>query len=164
MRAIPSLPHPRFSVVLWLLWLLLAQSVSAAHLILGALLAWAIPLVCRTVLPPLPPVRRPLGFLAYVGLVAWDILIANVRVARLAFGSVRGLRGATFDVPLDLEEPVAVSMLAATVTLTPGTVTLLIDLPGRRLVVHALDEPDPDRVVAQIKQRYENRLKEIFGC
>jgi multicomponent K+:H+ antiporter subunit E len=85
-------------------------------------------------------------------------------VARLAFGSVTGLRGATFDVPLDLEEPVAVSMLAATVTLTPGTVTLLIDLPGRRLVVHALDEPDPDAVVIQIKQRYENRLKEIFGC
>jgi multicomponent K+:H+ antiporter subunit E len=33
---------------------------------------------------------------------------------------------------------------------------------GRALLIHCLNAPDPDAVVAEIKDRYERRLKEIF--
>ena len=32
------------------------------------------------------------------------------------------------------------------------------------LLIHALDVDDPDALVAEIKQRYERPLKEIFEC
>jgi multicomponent K+:H+ antiporter subunit E len=65
-------------------------------------------------------------------------------------------------VPLEIRAPEAITTLASTITLTPGTVSSDLSDDGRSLLVHCLDAPDGDEVVAQIKQRYEARLKEIF--
>jgi len=46
--------------------------------------------------------------------------------------------------------------------MTPGTVSSDIAADGHSLLVHCLNAEDPDAVVADIKQRYERRLKEIF--
>ncbi len=72
------------------------------------------------------------------------------------------LRPAWVVVPLDLKQPEAISILAGTITLTPGTVSADLSDGGHSLLVHALDAPDPDEVRDQIKDRYERRLKGIF--
>jgi multicomponent K+:H+ antiporter subunit E len=53
-------------------------------------------------------------------------------------------------------------VLACTITMTPGTVSADVSADQRALLVHCLETDDPDAVVAQIKSRYERRLKEIF--
>jgi len=65
-------------------------------------------------------------------------------------------------VPLDLETPEAITALAATITLTPGTVTSDLSADGRTLLVHCLDLADADAEVARIKDRYEKRIRVIF--
>lgn len=157
------LPHPRLSFVLWALWLLLARSLDPGHVVLGAMMAAALPMALRRVIPDLPPVRRPVAFAAYVALVAWDVIVSNVRVAKLALGPRSALRPATVVVPLDIDDPVVGSVLAATVTLTPGTVSVELDTAARRLVVHGIDVPDEQALVAEIKGRYERRLMRAFG-
>jgi multicomponent K+:H+ antiporter subunit E len=157
------LPHPRLSLFLGLLWLLLAQSVSVAHLVLGAVLGVGLPLLTGGMLPDLPTIRRPGRLAAYVLLVLWDILVANVKVAKLALGPLSRLNPAVVEVPLDIQDPIVASLLAATVTLTPGTVSMDVDMAARRLTVHGLDVPDAAALVAEIKDRYERRLLEIFG-
>jgi multicomponent K+:H+ antiporter subunit E len=157
------LPHPRLSLVLGVLWLLLAQSVSVAHVLLGAVLGVGLPLLTGGMLPDLPTIRRPGRLAAYVLLVLWDILVANVNVAKLALGPLSRLNPAVVEVPLDIQDPIVASLLAATVTLTPGTVSMDVDMAARRLTVHGLDVPDAAALVAEIKDRYERRLLEIFG-
>lgn len=157
------LPFPRLSALLALLWLLL-NGFSAGHALLAALLALAIPLAVRRVHPPLPRIRRPAAALSYVLLVLHDIVVANLRVARLVLGPVKRLRPRLVEVPLDVREPAVASALAATVTLTPGTVSVDLDLDRGVLLVHALDAADDASVRDEIKSRYEARLKEIFEC
>lgn len=164
MNAPRWLPHPVFSVLLAAAWLLMQDDASFGNVLLAGILAVALPLSARRMLPDLPPVRRPLLLMRYLLLVQWDILVSNVRVAKLALGPLSRLRPRIVEVPLDMEQPVVVAMLAMTITLTPGTVSLVIDAPNRRLLVHGLDVDDPDALVAEIKDRYERRLKEIFGC
>ena len=53
-------------------------------------------------------------------------------------------------------------MLAGTITMTPGTLTVNYDPDALTLTVHALDIDDADAMVAQIKDRYERRLGSIF--
>jgi multicomponent K+:H+ antiporter subunit E len=65
-------------------------------------------------------------------------------------------------VPLDLRTPEAITVLAGTITMTPGTVSSDLAEDGRSLLVHCLDAPDPEATIADIKSRYERRLKEIF--
>ena len=94
----------------------------------------------------------------------WDILVANVEVAWIVLTRPNSkLHPAWVVIPLDLKQPEAISILAGTITLTPGTVSADMSDGGHSLLVHALDAPDPDAVRDQIKNRYERRLKEIFA-
>jgi multicomponent K+:H+ antiporter subunit E len=90
------------------------------------------------------------------------VFVANLAVARLILGRPAQLRPAFIEVPLELESDLAISFLANTICLTPGTVSARLSPDRRSLLVHALDAPDPEAVRAMIKSRYEAPLKEVF--
>jgi multicomponent K+:H+ antiporter subunit E len=161
------LPHPLLSVLLLGCWLWLNNTIAVGHVLLGAVLAVSIPFFTRRFWPDPQPVRRPLKVLELVVLVVYDIVVANLQVAVLILGPRSRLHPAYVRVPLDLRTDFAVTVLASTVTLTPGTVSVDIEPDGRggrRLVVHALRCLDPDALVQTVKTRYERRLKEILEC
>jgi multicomponent K+:H+ antiporter subunit E len=92
-----------------------------------------------------------------------DIVMANVIVARIVLFKPNAERRPNWiTVPLDLKTPEAITMLAGTITMTPGTLSADVSDEGHALLVHCLDAPDPDAVRDEIKQRYERRLMEIF--
>ncbi|RAI38502.1 Na+/H+ antiporter subunit E [Rhodoplanes roseus] len=157
------LPHPLLSVVVAVVWVALANSLSVGHVLLGVALGVGVPLVTACYWPERPVVKRPLKVLEYAAIVAWDILVSNVEVARLIlFRRGSTLRSVFVSVPLELRTPEAVTVLTGTITLTPGTVSADLSADGRSVLVHCLEATDPDAVVRQIKSRYERRLKEIF--
>jgi multicomponent K+:H+ antiporter subunit E len=144
------LPFPLLSAVLAACWLLLAAEISVAHILLAALLAVSI--------------ISPLAAARLILLVTWDIVLANVAVARLVLGPTARLRPAFIHVPLALSNPQSIALLASIITMTPGTVSSDIDPERRTLLVHVLDCADAEQLVADIKHRYEEPLLEIFGC
>ena len=73
------------------------------------------------------------------------------------------MRSRFVTVPLDLTSAEAIAVLSGTITMTPGTVSADLSSDGTKLLVHCLEADDPDAVVAEIKNRYERRLREIFG-
>ena len=104
---------------------------------------------------------RVLDLLAYLGMVAGDVIWSSLQTAWIiAFR--RNVSSALITVPIDLPSPAAITLLAATITLTPGTLTADIAPDGRSLTVHCLHAPDPDAIRDQIKARYERRLQRIF--
>jgi multicomponent K+:H+ antiporter subunit E len=157
-------PHPLLSLLLLLLWLLLNNSASAGHLVLGSVLAILIPLFTRRFWPEPARVRRPGLALRLTGRVLWDIVVANLRVARLVLGPREAIRPRFVRVPLDVQGEVAVTVLASVISLTPGTVSADLDMERHYLLVHALSEDDPAELIRQIKSRYEAPIKEIFAC
>jgi multicomponent K+:H+ antiporter subunit E len=66
--------------------------------------------------------------------------------------------------PLDVREDFTITLLASTISLTPGTVSADLSVDHRYLLIHALHVEDEAATIAQIKQRYEAPLKEIFEC
>lgn len=158
------LPLPFVSLAILGLWMVLAGSPSLGQLILGTALGIAIPLATKPFWPDSPRVTRPLvGVMLFVRVVG-DILIANWEVARLVLGPVERLRPDFVEVPLDISHPFVATLLGSIVSLTPGTVSIEIDIGARRLLVHALDIADRQHLIATIKSRYEAPLKEIFAC
>lgn len=159
------LPHPAASVALALLWLVLAGEASVAQGLLAALLGIALPPIVARFSPGVAHVASWKAVWRLVALVAWDIIVANLAVARLVLGDVRKLRPAFVVVPVDFDHPVATALFASIITMTPGTVSCDVDRERRRILVHVLDltEP-PEAAAAAMKARYETPLKEIFGC
>jgi multicomponent K+:H+ antiporter subunit E len=158
------LPHPLISLFLWLVWLLLANSLTRGQLLLGAFLAAVLPLLTARFWPDRPHMHQPFTLMRYLAVLLWDIVRANLTVARLVLGPTARLRPAFIHLPLDLGNDFAIAVLANTISLTPGTVSADISPDRRTLLIHALDVTDEARLVAHIKSRYEAPLKEIFQC
>lgn len=146
-------------------WLLLVNEVSAGQAVLGATLGAVAVFFARALAISGPlPVRRAGTAVQLMTLFAYDIVVANIAVARAVLSPRLPIAPRLVRVPLDLHEPKAVALLAAMVTLTPGTVSVGIDEARRTLDVHALLATDPEALVRDIKSRYEARIKEVFQC
>ena len=158
------LPNPLLSLLLLLLWLLLSNSATPGHLVLGALLGIMIPLFSQRFWPERFVLARPALALRFAGRVLWDIVVANFAVARVVLGPRVAIRPVFVRVPLDVQQEFAVTILASVISLTPGTVSADLDPERRYLLVHALSEDNPEALVLQIKNRYEALIKEIFAC
>lgn len=157
-------PHPILSAALVLLWFLLVNQWKLGSLLMAVILATLIPLLTSRWWPDRPVIRRPVALIGYGVLVLWDVLVANFQVARIIlFLPADRIRSAWICVPLELTSPEAISLLAGTITMTPGTLTADIAADGRALLIHSLHAPDPEAIRDEIKSRYESRLKRIFA-
>jgi len=156
------LPHPVLSLILWLIWLLLNNTVAAGHVVLGLLLAFLIPLLTAGFWPEKVRIKAPLTLLKFLGTVLWDIVIANLVVAKLILGRNDNLKPAFFRVELDIQNPLGISFLANTISLTPGTVSCDLSADRSYLLVHALHAENILDTIQHIKQRYETPLKKVF--
>jgi multicomponent K+:H+ antiporter subunit E len=157
-------PLPVTSLLVLGLWLILVGTYTAGSLVMGAIVAVLVPLWSARFWPDRPLLRKPLKALGLFLLVCRDIVAANIVVARQVLGPLDRIRPGFVEVPLDLQDPFVATILGGIVTLTPGTVSIDIDMERRVLHVHALDVPDHAALIAGIKARYESPLKEIFGC
>lgn len=158
------LPHPAQSLLLLFTWLLLVDSIAFGQWVLGGALAVGIPLVLGQLLVEHPHDWKPWRLLSYLLMVVGDILIANFQVARLTLWRVGALRPAFVEVPLELDNELAISILVSVVSMTPGSLAADLSHDRRTLLVHGLDVPDVQAMIDEIKQRYEAPLKEIFPC
>lgn len=162
MTLIPWFPHPVLSLTLLIVWLLLNNSFSVGQLLLGTLFAWLIPLITHPFWPEKVCLRKPLTLLKFVIIVLWDILIANFVVAKQILSKNHKLQPTFLEIPLQLENPLAIGIMANTISLTPGTVSCDLSIDRKVLLIHALNSCDPQTEIKTIQQRYEQPLKEVF--
>lgn len=155
-------PHPFVSVLCGLSWVMLAQSLDAATLLMAFLLAFIIPKLLNPFIDRTPNINW-VEALKLFFVVVWDIILCNINVAKLVLGPTKNLHPKWFRVPLDTEHEEVNSILAMIITTTPGTVTAGIDQDRSDILVHALNTDDIENEIKTIKERYEQPLMRIFG-
>jgi multicomponent K+:H+ antiporter subunit E len=145
-------------------WLLLAEHVSLAQVLLGIAVSMLMVFGFRAVRPVHPRLRRPASAVRLLGRVTLDILKSNYNVARIVLGLSGGreIRPGFVDIPLRLRDPHGLATLAAIVTSTPGTVWANLSDDGATLTLHVLDLKDEQEWRETITQRYERLLMEIY--
>ncbi|MEJ8836153.1 Na+/H+ antiporter subunit E [Ramlibacter sp. AN1133] len=157
------LARPVLSAAIAVAWLLLQGSLAPVHWLWAAGLALLLPWLAHDFIDaPSAAPRRAGLVLLLAARVLLDIVLANLAVARIVLDLRRAPQPAWLRVRHTLEDPRAVALLATIITMTPGTVSSVIDEERREILVHALDAPDPQALVAAILQRYAQPLKEIF--
>jgi multicomponent K+:H+ antiporter subunit E len=155
------LPFPLLWLSLLAMWVLLVGNLSAAQLLLGALVAGAATWAVVPLEPPKPRIRRIGAIVRLAGVVLADIVLSNLAVMRL-IASGRPPRSAFVTIPLDLKDPNGLAVLACIVTATPGSAWIQHDSLLANVTIHVLDTPDEAAWGAALKHNYERRLLEIF--
>lgn len=156
-------PAPLLSAALLVFWLLLNRSMSPGHLLLGCLSAWAMPLLLAPLRPAAGPLKRPLVLARLVLVVAYDVVLSALAVARGVLAPRgRAPRPGFVTVPLELRDPFALAALAVITTSVPGTVWTELAQDRSTLLLHVFDLESPEEFIREFKGRYEQPLKEIF--
>lgn len=158
------IPSPWLSIGLFGGWLLLQRRPDAAQVLLGAVMAWALPLLAAPLRPTPGPLRR-WGTLARLVLrVGGDVVRSAIEVAiGIVVAPRRRPHSGFVVVPLELHDVHGLAALAMIVTVVPGTVWCELAPDRSALLLHVFDLPDETAFVAHFKVTYERPLKEIFG-
>jgi multicomponent K+:H+ antiporter subunit E len=157
------LPAPLLSLILLCVWLMLARSLETGTVLLGIVLALAIP-VLTAPLRPLPVrVRRPGVIAKLVLAVAHDVVVSNVHVAWMVLRARHSPpRSAFVRIPIELRDANGLATLALITTVVPGTVWCELALDRSVLMLHVFDVDDEAVFIDHYKARYEQPLMEIF--
>ncbi|MGQ9888782.1 MAG: Na+/H+ antiporter subunit E [Aggregatilineales bacterium] len=107
-------------------------------------------------------VKVPQAF-GFAGYFLWELIKANVRVAYEVLTPGHTMRPAIVAIPLDVRTPLAITLLAQMITLTPGTLSLDVSSDRRVLYVHAMYVDDVDAFRRSIKNGFERRLRDVLS-
>ncbi len=150
-------------LALIVMWIALWGNVSVANIVGGALVAIAVLMFADGLQPA--PVRHlsVAAALRYLQTFAVQLIIANWQVARAVLQPSR-IEPGILAVPLRHASDAVVTLVANSITLTPGTLTLETERRGdvAILYVHALELADPDSVREDVSE-LEKRAVDAFA-
>lgn len=154
---------PLLSLALFALWLMLHESLSPGHLLLGAVLALLLPWLTAPLRPAAGPMRRPLVLARLVLMVGVEVVLSALQVGHGVLRSRhRPPRGCFVVVPLELRDEHALAALAVITAVIPGTVWSELAPDRSALLLHVFDLNDEAAFIERFKRRYEHPLREIF--
>lgn len=150
----------------FIFWLLLTWSADTGSVVAGLAVAGITTLlfgryyfhrVSKFVQP-----RRYFWLVIYLLIFIWECIKANFDVAYRVLHPKMPIKPGIVRVPLNLKSSFARTMLANSITMTPGTIT--VDIVGDNMYVHwiYIISEDPVEYTRQVSGRFENYIKKIF--
>jgi multicomponent Na+:H+ antiporter subunit E len=114
----------------------------------------------RRVSKYLSRVRHALALSAFF---AWELLLANVRVALDVVRPHTAIRPAVVAIPLDITSDGEILLLSMLINITPGSVTIDLSEDRRTLYVHVMHMETAERSRREIKDGFERRVRRLFA-
>ena len=147
-------------------WLLLTFDLSLPNLLVGAAAALVRSLLFtrhffHKVVKFIQPVRY-FWLLVYLVIFTWECIKANFDVAYRVLHPAMPIKPAIVKVKLELQSDFARTMLANSITMTPGTIA--VDIVGDVLYVHWIyvSSDKPEEYSQKIVGRFEKYIKKTF--
>ena len=132
-------------------------------LAIGIAACFIIALASRNLFPAISfHPRRVIFFIIYIPALLWEIIKSNVDVAYRVLHPGMPINPGIVRVPVTLQSQYGKTMLANSITLTPGTLTL--DVSGQNFYVHWLNIQTyvPEEAAEIITGRFMSLLKRVF--
>jgi multicomponent Na+:H+ antiporter subunit E len=151
------------SILLALAWAALQGELSLTTLLVGYVVGYAIlALLAKGGVMPSTLVFRTIHAFGLAAFFAWELLIANFRVAADVLRGHR-IEPAVVAIPLDVTSDGEILLLSMLINITPGSVTIDLSDDRRTLYVHVMHMRSADETRREIKGGFERRVKLLFG-
>lgn len=146
------------TAALFVMWVILSGKFNPFHLGLGLVLSFCVAWVNSGHSPFVPRFRLWGKILWYLPWLFTRIVYSSLHLTKLILHPRLPIRPRLIRYESTLQEPPAVVLLGNSITLTPGTIT--VEINGRVLLVHAMDEVSGEDVTSG---RIESKIAEVFG-
>jgi len=152
----------------FLIWSALNWPVDWQNIIVGIIVAGLVTYITGDLFIRAPHLfKRParyLWFLYYIPLFLWECIKANIDVAYRVVHPDIPINPGIVKIKTSLKSDTALTFLANTITLTPGTMSVDIDKDNGYLYIHWINikDKDVDSATKLISEKFENILRRIF--
>lgn len=92
-----------------------------------------------------------------------ELVKANMKVAYDVITPTDYSKPGIIAIPLDVKTDLEISLLAAVITLTPGTLTLDVSPDKKYIFVHYMFIDDPELEKRVVKEGFERKIIELFA-
>lgn len=153
----------RTTLALIAMWIALWGELTIANLLGGLAVATVVLVVARGIKPRQPRHLDPVAAVRYLVRFMIQLVLSNISVIR-AILQPDDIRPGIIAMPLSYASDAVVTLVANSITLTPGTLTLDIERRGDTAIVyvHALDVSDEAGLREDICE-LEKRAVDAFG-
>lgn len=148
----------KIAVPIFLAYLALSNNLAWNNVAVGAVVTVVVMLLIRPKLEPITPAQMFRSFmklLVYIVVVAWDVLINGIVVARIVISPNVSIRPGVIAVDSQTRSPLLQAVSAHAITISPGEMVMEMDKSGR-LYTHCLNI---DRSAPQVAAAQRRRLE-----
>jgi multicomponent Na+:H+ antiporter subunit E len=151
------------SILLALAWAALQGNMTLGNLLVG----YGVGYVILALLEKGGVMRSTLASrtghaIGLAGFFAWELVLANVRVAADVLRPRTGIQPAVVGIPLDVRSDGEILLLSMLINITPGSVTIDLSEDRRTLYVHVMHMTNAEATRREIKDGFERRVRLVF--
>jgi len=143
------------------LWMFLQSSFTPATFVFGYLIGMLILIILRRFLIFELYFRRLWAMVKLFFLFVVELTKANLDMVRVILKPRLNHRPGIVAVRTQLETNVEITLLAALISLTPGTISMDFSEDNKTIYIHSIDVLDKDEMIEDIRNSFEKAIMEV---
>lgn len=151
-----------WNVLLAVVWIASVGEITLTSLLVGFALGYFVLWLTGDLLGARKYCSKVVRILEFLVFFAWELLLANLRVAYDVVTPTFHMRPGIVAMPLDAETDFEIMLLASLISLTPGTLSLDVSPDRRFLYIHAMYIRDAEEEKQKLKNGFEQRLLRVL--
>lgn len=148
------------NLLLAVIWMFFSDF-AFANFLFGYLMGLLLLLVLASFIPGTFYLKKVWAIIALVALFGKELLFANLEVLKWVYKPKLDMQSGIMALPTDLTDNREITLLANLITLTPGTLSVDVSDNNDYIYVHAIDMPDADKSINDIKSTFEKAIMEV---
>ncbi|MCF8218204.1 MAG: Na+/H+ antiporter subunit E [Bacteroidales bacterium] len=152
-----------FNIFLAFIWVALTMKFTLVNILFGFILGYLTLWFTKRKESQVKYFRRFPNFIIYIFFFIAEVIKGSVRIGYEIITPEHKMNPGIIAVPLDAKSDIEITILANSITLTPGTISIALSDDRKTLYVYNMYlNEDPEKSIQEIKNGLEHKLLEVL--
>lgn len=149
------------NILIALIWMFLMEDFSFDFFFLGYLIGLALLFLFNRFIPGRFYFVKVYAIGKLIYIFIRELILSNIAIVKVVYQRKLDIQPGIIALPTELKKNWEITLLANLITLTPGTLSVLVSQDYRTIYIHAMDIRDKDEVIQSIKGTFEDAIMEV---
>ncbi|UOQ93812.1 Na+/H+ antiporter subunit E [Halobacillus shinanisalinarum] len=149
------------NIILAAMWMFLSETYNFKTFFVGYLLGIGLLFLLQRFIPDTFYMKRVVKFVKLILLFIRELGLSNIDIVKHVYRPKLNVSPGIFALPTELKSNWEITLLANLISLTPGTLSLVISEDYSVIYVHAMDIGDVEESITEIKETFEKAIMEV---
>jgi|SRR5690625_435655 len=149
------------NIIIAVIWIFLQNSFTFTNFFIGYMIGIFILFILRRFLVFDFYMNRAWAIIKLIALFIIELIKANIDVIKVVLSPRLNNQPGIVAVKTRLGSDVEITLLAALISLTPGTTSMDFSADGKTIYIHSLDVTDKDEMIEEIQNSFERAIMEV---